>query len=219
MQQTTFLRRPAAAIENDILRVTVTETGGHIAEILHKPTGVSPLWVPPWSALERPNCGSGAEARLLAGILGHNVCLDVFGGPSGEEAAAGIGVHGEAAVLPYELAADGAGMRARVEMPLAGMRFERRIALAGDAVTIHETVENLNATDRPIAWTQHVTLGPPFLVKGATEFRASATRSKVFEGAPTITCRRGRNSSGRWRRGWICACSAARRLPAGSPRI
>jgi hypothetical protein len=39
----------------------------------------------------------------------------------------------------------------------------------------------MTACDRPIGWTEHVTLGPPFLEKGLTEFRASATRSKVFE--------------------------------------
>jgi hypothetical protein len=43
-------------------------------------------------------------------------------------------------------------------------------------------VENLAATDRPVGWTEHVTLGPPFLQKGQTQFRASATRSRVFEG-------------------------------------
>ena len=35
--------------------------------------------------------------------------------------------------------------------------------------------------DRPIGWTQHVTFGPPFIERGATQFRSSATRSKVFE--------------------------------------
>jgi hypothetical protein len=49
-------------------------------------------------------------------------------------------------------------------------------------VRIRENVENLTAFDRPIGWTQHVTLGPPFLEKGVTQFRASATRSKVWEG-------------------------------------
>lgn len=44
-------------------------------------------------------------------------------------------------------------------------------------------MQNLVAVDRPIAWTQHVTIGPPFLQKGVTEFRMSATRSKVFESA------------------------------------
>jgi hypothetical protein len=40
----------------------------------------------------------------------------------------------------------------------------------------------LSAIDKPIGWTEHVTIGPPFLEKGVTEFRASATRSRVFEG-------------------------------------
>jgi hypothetical protein len=44
-----------------------------------------------------------------------------------------------------------------------------------------ETFHNLSPFDRPIAWTQHVTLGPPFLERSVTEFRASATLSKVFE--------------------------------------
>ena len=65
----------------------------------------------------------------------------------------------------------------------AQLRIERQIRLgAGRAIEIQETLENLSASDRPIAWTQHVTLGPPYLERGRTEFRASATRSKVFEG-------------------------------------
>ena len=48
-------------------------------------------------------------------------------------------------------------------------------------VLIRETLTNVTNADRAIGWTQHVTLGPPFLERGATQFRASATRSKVFE--------------------------------------
>ena len=70
-------------------------------------------------------------------------------------------------------------MRAR--FPLAEIAFERRIELHERTVRIRESVENLTAYDRPIGWTQHVTLGPPFLEKGVTQFRASATRSKVLE--------------------------------------
>jgi hypothetical protein len=62
---------------------------------------------------------------------------------------------------------------------MAQLRFERRLKAHSRVLTISETVENLGATDRPIAWTQHVTLGPPFLVAGSTEFRAPATRSRV----------------------------------------
>jgi hypothetical protein len=170
-------------IENDDLRVTVVEEGGHIAEIFHKKTGVNPLWVPPWSAVAKPDCGDGPDAKLLAGIRGHKVCIDVFGGPSDAEAAAGLGVHGEASVNPYQIEPEGDGLVARVEMPLAGLQFERHLSLDGETVRIREAVTNLSAIDRPIAWTQHVTLGPPFLTKGETRFRSSATRSKVFESA------------------------------------
>src|SRR3954454_16891305 len=153
------------SIQNDELRVTVVEEGGHIAEIFHKKSGVNPLWVPPWSALDRPDCGNGPDAKLLAGIRGHNVCIDVFGGPSDVEAAAGIGVHGEASVNRYDIEPEGESLVMSVEMPLACLRFERRLSLEGETVRIREVVEHLAATDRSIAWTQHVTLGPPFLTK------------------------------------------------------
>ena len=44
----TYRGRSAVSIENEEIRVTVLREGGHIAEILHKATGVNPLWTPPW---------------------------------------------------------------------------------------------------------------------------------------------------------------------------
>ncbi len=41
--------------------------------------------------------------------MGHNLCLDIFGGPSAEEFAAGLQPHGEASIVPYELVASGDG--------------------------------------------------------------------------------------------------------------
>jgi hypothetical protein len=182
--------RRSVSIENEYLRVKVLREGGHIAEILDKQTGINPLWTPPWPSIE-PSAydaavhqyGAPAEAPLLAGIMGHNVCLDVFGGPSPEEEAAGITVHGEASITPYEIETRDSHLRMRAELPLAGLRFQRHIEFDGRTVHIRETVENLAATDRPIAWTQHVSLGPPFLEKGATQLRMSATRSMTFETA------------------------------------
>jgi hypothetical protein len=182
--------RRAVSIENAHLRVTVVEGGGHIAEIADKRTNLNPLWTPPWPSIEplsydaarHPEYGGGVESRLLAGILGHNICLDVFGGPSPEEAAAGLDVHGEGPIVTYAIAGGGSALEMRAELPLAQLRFERTIALHDRAVRIRETIENIAAHDRPIAWTQHATLGPPFLEKGVTEFRASATRSQAGEG-------------------------------------
>ena len=189
MNQTQFHNRRAAQIENQQVRVTVLAEGGHIAEILHKGSGVNPLWIPPWPSIEpslydrakHPGYGGDAESRLLAGIMGHNLCLDIFGGVSAEEAAAGLTVHGEASIAKYDIQPADGGMIARATLPQAQLQIERVLTLDGDRVNITETVENLTATDRPIGWTQHVTLGPPFLERGATQFRAPATRSKVYE--------------------------------------
>ncbi|MEK7408499.1 MAG: DUF4432 family protein, partial [Acidobacteriota bacterium] len=191
MPETTYCNRRAVQLENGALRVTVLVEGGHIAEILDKQSGVNPLWTPPWPSIEpstydparHPAYGADAESRLLAGIMGHNLCLDIFGGPSAEEAAAGLAVHGEASVVPYDIQAGPSELVARAELPEARLRLERRLKLAPEArvLEVTEVVENVSATDRPVAWTEHVTLGPPFLEKGVTQFRAPATRSKVFE--------------------------------------
>ena len=147
------------------------------------------MWTPPWRSIEPSTYGpdvyaeygAGVEGKLLAGIMGHNLCLDIFGGPSDEEFAAGITVHGEGSVAAYEIGESDGALTLRARFPLAEIAFERRIELHERTVWIRESVENLTAFDRPIGWTQHVTLGPPFLEKGVTQFRASATRSKVLE--------------------------------------
>ncbi len=189
MTDTRFNGRRAALLENNRLRVTVLADGGHIAEIYDKVSGVSPLWTPPWrtidvstvSQVDPAEYGDGSDARLLAGIMGHNVCLDIFGPPSDDEAKAGLSAHGEAPVAHYTLTAAAGAVVARARLPLAGLEFERRISLRDSTLAIHETVLNLSGAARTIGWTQHVTFGPPFLALGETQFRASATRSKVFE--------------------------------------
>src|SRR5262249_48752369 len=125
--------------------------------------------------------GRESDGKLLAGIMGHNLCLDIFGGPSSEEANAGLTAHGDASVAPYAITREGGTLVLRAVLPIAQIHVERRIELKGRAVAVRERVRSRCGFDRPIGWTEHVTLGPPFLEKGATEFRASATRSKVFE--------------------------------------
>jgi len=186
---TIFRGRRGAVIENDHLRVTVLQEGGHIAEIFDKVSGVSPLWIPPWPSIEpsrydsskHPEFGADSEAKLLAGIVGHNLCLDIFGGPSAEEAAAGLTVHGEGSVAPYEITESNGTLVLKAHFQLAQLRFERFIELCDRSLRIREWVENLAPWDRPIGWTQHVTLGPPFIEKGTTQLRASVTKSKVHE--------------------------------------
>ena len=187
---TSYRGRRAASIENDALRVTVLEEGGHLAEITDKATGVNPLWTPEWPSIEPSTYdatlhalyGGGSDATLLAGLMGHNVCLDIFGGPSADEARAGLPAHGEISTAHFNIDPGSSTLAQRARLPEALLRFERRIDLHDRRVRVRERVENLARTDRPIAWTEHVTIGPPFLEKGRTALRVSAGRSKVFEG-------------------------------------
>jgi hypothetical protein len=189
MNEVTYCNRRAVRIENDDLRVTVLVGGGHIAEISHKKTGVNPLWSPPWASIEpssydpavHTSYGADSESKLLSGIMGHNLCLDVFGGPSEAEAAAGITVHGEGSVLPYDIQLVGDDLFCTVLLQAPMLLFQRHLRLEGPSLRISETVTNLTACDRAVAWTQHVTLGPPFIENGKTQFRLPATKSKTFE--------------------------------------
>ena len=213
--------RRAASIENDHLRVTVLAGGGHIAEILDKATGDEPA-VDAAVAVDRAlafdpgrhrDYGGGADAQLLAGIMGHNLCLDIFGGPSDDEARAGLPVHGEASSSSTTCTGGDGDSDAAPAAAGRAARSSGGSSSRDRAVWIRETVENLGGVDRPVGWTQHVTLGPPFLEKGRTEFRASATRSRVFEAA--FGAARLPGARGRVRLAARAAPAAARPIYAG----
>ena len=71
--------------------MTVLEEGGHIAEMLDKAIRNQPA-VDAAVAIDRAvhlrairasrTTGPAPEAALLAGLMGHNLCVDIFGGPS-----------------------------------------------------------------------------------------------------------------------------------------
>ena len=192
MTEIMYRNRRAVRIETTELSVTATMEGCHIAEILHKASGVNPLWTPPWPSLEPSQYrraahfayGDEDESRILASIMGHSICLDTYGGPSPEELAAGVPIHGEGALVAYQVSEGGENsVTFSGTLPIAQIRFERGIRVAGNGkvVCIRESVENLASSDRPVAWTQHATLGPPFLEPGRTQFRAPVVRSKVID--------------------------------------
>jgi hypothetical protein len=186
----TFHGREAVSVENDDLRLTVLQEGGHVAEIFHKKLGLSPLWIPPWKSAEPSTYdaqldtayGRDAESKLLMGIMGHNLCLDMFGPPSPDEAAAGLTTHGESSVVRYEIERQSNALKMAAVFPMAGLSFQRSVSMDGESVIFREEVFNLSALDRPIGWTQHVTLGPPFL-SSSTELTFPAGCSRTFEDA------------------------------------
>src|SRR5262249_32924981 len=157
-EMTTYRGRRAATIDNGTLRVTVLEEGGHIAEIRDVASGVNPLWTPDWPSIEPSTYdaandtiyGASAESSLLAGIMGHNLCLDIFGSPSADEAAAGLPVHGEASVARFALETSGRSIAMHTVLPSAQLRVQRHLELDGRTLRVRESVENLASTDRPI---------------------------------------------------------------------
>jgi len=163
---------------NDELQIAVARGGGHIAA-LHlpkNPSSINPYWEPPWRSLE-PEEVSGAlvdrdyggapEGRLLASVLGHNLALDLYGPPSEQEVEAGLVTHGMIGVLPWTWEQrNPATLVGNCRDPIAQVEFSRKLQVRGSSVLIEESLTNLCAWDRPFAWQQHVSLGPPFLEDG-----------------------------------------------------
>ncbi|HWR16820.1 MAG TPA: hypothetical protein VN577_18480 [Terriglobales bacterium] len=106
----------------------------------------------------------------MSGLVGHNICLDYFGSPSPEESKLGLSQHGEApsskwSATKVSATGDTAALEMFVRLPIAGLDFNRQIRLSKSENVIYftETVRNLRKSDHFFHWTQHVTLGPPFL--------------------------------------------------------
>ncbi|MGH9660513.1 MAG: hypothetical protein ACRD96_18325 [Bryobacteraceae bacterium] len=181
--------RDAWTVSTPRLRVSVLQSGGHIAEIvLSEPGAVNPLWVQKRPTIDPEQYaparheklyGGGSGARLMSGLAGHNLCFPYWGNPSSTEAAAGMTFHGEAGVARWrQVSAAGDRLVVEAELPESRTRFRRDIRIAGEVVYFDSTGENLSAWDRPVGWCEHVTLGPPFLEKGATAIDASLTRGR-----------------------------------------
>ena len=184
-----FHDRDSWVVDTSGLRVSVLQSGGHVAEIVLKGGAeLSPLWVPTLPTIDAEQYdaarhekfyGGGPSARLLAGLIGHNVCFPFWGDPSEAEFKAGMTFHGETGVTRWKLIyAKGDTLLVSADLPESKTRFTRSLRVAGAVAYFTETAENLSAWDRPVGWCEHVTIGPPFLEKGVTVIDASLTRGR-----------------------------------------
>jgi hypothetical protein len=169
--------------------------GGHICQLVKRShPELNPLWRPQWHTIDpehyspqghEERFGAPPDGRLLAGIAGHNISFDHFGPPSREETAAGLSTHGEAPVIRWriyrEFQEGRPGVEYGAELPVAQIDFRRtlRIDPIHPVVYCEEKARNLSRSDRPISWTEHVTVGPPFLACGDTLVDMPATQAKV----------------------------------------
>lgn len=191
IRTTRFHGREAWTIETPQLRVTILQGGGHIAEIVSTEAGsVNPLWVQKRPTIEPGSYdsarhaavyGGGSGARLMSGLMGHNLCFPFWGNPSASEAAAGMTFHGETGVALWKQISSGDdSLSVAADLPESQTRFMRTVRVRGPIVWFEETAENASAWDRPVGWCEHVTLGPPFLEKGVTLTDASLTLGRVI---------------------------------------
>ena len=175
-----FRGRPALVLSNDVLEVTVLPLGGAIASIVLKNDRekTNPLWDSLRSDME-----AGRPLRT-SGSVGHFVCVDGFGPVSSDEREAGLPGHGEAHTLPWSLqSATREGKVVRlvqaVQLPRAHEVYTRTMEIADgeNVVQVHGTLENLLDFDRPVRWTEHATIGSPFLEPGVTVVDISRNRA------------------------------------------
>jgi hypothetical protein len=176
-------------------QVGVLEGGGHICElILNSVPQVNPLWKPCWITIDpsrysparyKRTYGPPPDGKLLAGIAGHSLSFDHFGPPSKEETAAGLATHGEAPCTEWRMSKStafrGPALSCNCVLREAQIKFSRTVSVDATNAVIYceERAENLSRYDRPIAWNEHVTFGPPFVEASTAIFDMPATRSKV----------------------------------------
>ncbi|MFZ0743663.1 MAG: hypothetical protein WAM85_04615 [Terracidiphilus sp.] len=169
--------------------------GGHICQLVKRShPDLNPLWRPQWQTIDperfspisdEGRFGGPPDARMLAGLAGHSLSFDYFGPPSKEEMAAGLSTHGEAPAVRWQIFREfqegRPGVEYGVELPVAQIDFRRtlRIDPVHPAVYCEEKARNLARADRPISWTEHVTVGPPFLACEATLVDMPATQARV----------------------------------------
>lgn len=168
--------RSAVILTNGLVELALLPGGGHLANWGfaegHGPSQDNLLWEVPWETADpgspahetlAKELGNG-DGRYLASYTGHVLCLDGFGPASEPDAAAGVSLHGEAPNAMWEFTAqDATKAVGTVELPVAGLRVERRFSLGAEesVLRVEECVINLRATERALHWVQHATFGVP----------------------------------------------------------
>ena len=190
-QPVVFEDRPALVLANDKVELTVVTEGGAMAQIVlaADKEKINPLWNPYWIARQ------AGQNRPTNFYRGHFVCIDGFGPASAEERAAGLPMHGEAYMLPWQLLSHqkhGATTSAAfsVALPIAQETFTRTFHIVDgeNIVWVDSSVTSLLGFDRPVFWGEHATVSAPFLEPGkvAVDMPAFKAKTKAYP-SPTPT--------------------------------
>ena len=194
-EPTIWRGRSAYLLANELVTLMHLTGGGHIVDFRFRGRGQSnPFWIPMWKTIEpwefdpgkhSRTYGAPPVGRVLSGLAGHSLCLDLFGMPSEEEAARGGTLHGEAGVRKWKGSAtrrrSQAELHFSVSLPKSQLLFSRSLSLRrGESVVyIRETVKNRRPAEHVFQWQQHAAFGPPFLSNRCT-VALPGVRGKTF---------------------------------------
>ena len=157
-------RPPNVMLSNDRLDLTIQGTGGTLVKLLLRDSEpLSPL-----------------------ATMGHFLALDGFGAPSEPERVAGMPFHGEASrqvakVIASQSSGPVHSTTFEIALPLAQETLTRTIEMVKGENVVYVTsdLQSGLATDRPVSWAEHATLGPPFLEGGKTVVDMPALNCRV----------------------------------------
>jgi hypothetical protein len=188
LKDATVYDRHAVLLSNDKLELAVATQGGSIIRLSLQgdPKKISPFGNPELVPSVPDN------KKFQGPMVGHFVCVDGFGPASREERAAGMPMHGEAYLQPWEVVSstkEGATttVKFRAQLPLVQETLVRTLQMVDgeNVVYVDSELESLVAFDRQVAWGEHPYMFPPFLEPENTVMDMSATRARTREYAET----------------------------------
>jgi galactose mutarotase-like enzyme len=165
---------PSVVLTNESIEVTILAgKGADILSITDRSSGVSPLWRSRWGhhhARSAQMNGDSSTAWLMACAGGWNF---LFPG-GGAESTVGGGLqpmHGEASIVPWDVVeidggdAQGSYVTLRTHLGRSPFTVERLVRLVGESgmIEVTDRATNEGGDPFPVTWTQHPTLGAPFL--------------------------------------------------------
>jgi len=200
--------RQSIMIGNDVIAATIVLGGGHIA-LIQQASSLdetaetdfgSPLWVPHWptfdpavaEAADEDIFGSEAEGKyVLQHIMGHNLCLDVFGDHStGETSQSGLAFHGEAGQVTWKVTGverngDTSSLTVAAHLRHTCLDVTRRFSVKAGCPTVkvEETMRNLVGFQRAMGRAEHVTFGSHWLGSHQVRFTANVDKGRTWPDA------------------------------------
>ena len=156
--------RPSLVLDGQAAMLVVDLGGGSIADFHLKSNPLNPLQWDSWSFGDTPDQAPPLEPRSM----GHFLCLDRWGAATKAEQAHGMGWHGEATRVWWNLDEDARAedgylvAQMSAELPLAGLKVARSIRMDQDQAVfaVAEAVTNTRHLGRVYNIVQHPTIGP-----------------------------------------------------------